>query len=174
MIKSRKMILYTTVIKQLHAASCLSVSPNQNWQRPKYSVWCLPQLHIMNVWIQKPNPRCQPELALHSPQYSDVSSHHHHHLQKLLKDMTASTVSNAAAGRSAAGSEFSFLMADIILPPGKRIVRVKRQPCSVRCESETRTYVEFCGLPQKSSSSGNGSDSDNNRKRHIIKTLERS
>lgn len=67
----------------------------------------------------------------------------------------------------------SFLTADTILPPGKRIVRV-HQPCSVRCESDTGTYIEFCGLPQKSSSSSNGSDSDNNRERHILKTLKHS
>ena len=90
---------------------------------------------------------------------------------KLLVDMTASTVSFQCCCRQAG---LWLWVPDTILPPGKRIIRVKRQPCSVRCKSETRTYVEFCGLPQKSSSSSNGSDSDNNRERHILETLERS
>lgn len=71
------------------------------------------------------------------------------------------------AGRPPALSSL-FLKADTILPPGEkdRSCETAAMQCQIR-ESETRTYVEFCGLPQKSSSSGNGSDSDNNRERHI-------
>lgn len=106
-------------------------------------------------------------------QYSALSSHHHRHLEKLLKDMTASTVSFHCgcrqAGRPPALSSL-FVMADTILPPGEkdRSCETAAMQCQRReSESGTRTYVELCGLPQKSSGSGNGSDSDNNRERHI-------
>lgn len=117
------------------------------------------------------NLLCSGPLQIFPPQYSALSSHHHRHLEKLLKDMTASTVSFQCccrqAGRPPALSSL-FVMADTILPPGEkdRSCETAAMQCQIR-ESGTRTYVEFCGLPQKSSGSGNGSDSDSNRERHI-------
>lgn len=179
MIKSRKMIFYSAVLKQLHAASCLSVSPSkkkkrdraghclmsashQGWVEPKTKSW-ISDSTCFTLQIFSP-------IFCHSippPSSFTGTTERHGGLYSFISMLLQ-------AGRPAAGSEISFRMADTILPPGKRIIRVKRQPCSVRCESESRTYVEFWGLPQKSSSSSNGSDSDNNRERHILETLERS
>lgn len=59
MIKSRKMILYTAVLSssstQLHVSQYHPVK-KKGQSRPKYSVWCLPQLHNMDVRNQKTNP----------------------------------------------------------------------------------------------------------------------
>lgn len=179
MTKSRKMILCTAVLKQLDTASCLSVSPSKKkWQsRPKYSVWCLPQLHIKDVGNRKPNQEFQTELFLqwpckYSPQYSAVSSRHHHHLQKLLKDMTASLVSFQCCCRQA-GRRPWVLFSDgrphpFLLGKGSFMWNGSHAVSDARVRPGT--YVEFCGLPQKSSSSSNGSDSDNNRERHTLKT----
>lgn len=67
---------------------------------------------------------------------------------------------------------FSALINDTILPPEKRIIKVRQRPCSVRSERDAGTYVEFCGLPEMlgSSSNNNNNNNDNNNKTtdHII------
>lgn len=40
MIESRKTVLYIAVLKRLHTASCLSVSPSKNWQS-QAKIFCL-------------------------------------------------------------------------------------------------------------------------------------
>lgn len=64
-IKSRKMSLYSPVLKPFHAASYLSVSPSKkSWRNgPEYSLWCLPRIHI-NGGTKKPNPEFQTRLDL--------------------------------------------------------------------------------------------------------------
>lgn len=58
-IKSRKMSLYSPVLKPFHAASCLSVSPSKkSWQNgPEYSLWCLPRIHIKDMGNQETESR---------------------------------------------------------------------------------------------------------------------
>lgn len=108
MIKSRKMILYTAVLKQLHTASCLSVSPSKKSDRAGQNILSDVFLSFTSrMWESKNQiPNFRLNLLYNSPanippQYSAVSSHHHHHLQKLLKDMTASIVSFQCCCRQA-------------------------------------------------------------------------
>lgn len=64
------------------------------------------------------------------------------------------------------------LISDIILPPEKRIINVRQQPCSVRSERDAGTYVEFCRLPERlGSSSNNINENNDNSNNNIITTL---
>lgn len=64
------------------------------------------------------------------------------------------------------------LISDIILPPEKKIINVRQQPCSVRSERDVGTYVEFCRLPERlGSSSNNINENNDNSNNNIITTL---
>lgn len=145
MIKSRKMILCS--IKAASPASCLSVSPSKKSDRAGQNILSDVFLNFTSRMWETENLILNFRLNLfyngpaNIPPYSAVSSHHHHHhLQKLLKDMTASIVSFQCCCRQADRRALSclFWWPTPSIPPGKRIVCVKRQPCNVRCASETR------------------------------------
>lgn len=60
-------------------------------------------------------------------------------------------------------------MTDTDVPSERQTINVRRQPCSVSVRGDARTYIEFCGLPEKLGGSSNNNDSNNsnNRAHHI-------